>query len=109
MSILSCNKSKEFAKELTLEEETEALKNLIEYFDLLEHSKDYVFFKVRMANGLSIGKVNSVDKEYSENAMDKLYLGIDEELDYDLIVFNVNDNTYRIIIRDKYWTCLITA
>lgn len=41
--------------------------------------------------------------------MDKLYLGIDEELDYDLIVFNVNDNTYRIIIRDKYWTCLITT
>lgn len=45
MSILSCNKSKEFAKELTLEEETEALKNLIEYFDLLERSKDYVFLK----------------------------------------------------------------
>ena len=109
MSILSCSKSKTNTNELkSFSEFTEEDMN---FFLRMFRGEQEIYerallrgpWKVRLANGNIIGKVKSVDKEYSEDAMDKAYLGIHSEDDYDLIIINVKNNTYKSIITDKHF------
>jgi hypothetical protein len=110
MSILSCDKSKKDAKdfaELTETGFTEVEKYFLDNMFISESVQyklalTYGPWKVKLANGTIIGKVKSVDKEYSENAMNEAYLGIYSEDDYDITIINAEDDTYKTIIHDKY-------
>ena len=108
MSILSCSKSKTNTNELNsfnefTEEDTSFFLRMFRgEQEIHERALLRGPWKVKLANGNIIGKVKSVDKEYSEDAMNKAYLGIDSEDDYDIIIINEKDNTYKTIITDKY-------
>jgi hypothetical protein len=99
MGVLSCGKKDSGG--LTEEEENDFFNRMVHlergYNLALTHGP----WKVRLANGATIGKVKSADKEYSENAMDKAYLGINSEDDYDIIIINAEDDAYKTMARDN--------
>jgi hypothetical protein len=97
MSILSCSKSN--TNEI---KDLDILTRMFCDENALRAAQTHGPWKVKLANGNIIGKVKSYDKEYSEDAMDKAYLGIYDENDYEIIIINVKDNTYKTIINDKY-------
>jgi hypothetical protein len=107
MSILSCGKSEKHDFTKSLDVLAEGERYFIYEKNLLESAPYYGLWKVRLANGNVIGKVKSIDKDYSENAMDKAYLGIPSEDNYDIIIINVKDNTYKTIITDKYLNIIL--
>jgi hypothetical protein len=103
ISILSCGKQIKYDKEFRdLNEFIEENGDFPNRDFLRKYASSYGLWKVRLANGVIIGKVKSIDKKYSENAMDEAYLGINSEDDYDIIIINTEDNTHKTIIRDKY-------
>jgi hypothetical protein len=103
MGFLSCSKPKTYDSEFEylsgLDEENE---EFIRREHLREYASSWGLWKVRLANGTIIGKVKSADEEYSESAMDEAYLGLGSEDDYDVIIINTEDDSYKTILRDKY-------
>jgi hypothetical protein len=114
MGFLSCGKPETDSEEFKdISEHIEELYNLNKLFEenmhfqnggrsLYDRASSWGLWKVRLADGTIIGKVKSSDGEYSESAMDEAYLGIDSKDDYDVIIIDTEDDSYKTILRDKY-------
>ena len=62
----------------------------------------YDYYKIYLETKNIICKINSVNKEYSANSLDKAFWGVSREDNYDVIFINIKDRKFKTIVSDKY-------